>query len=141
MRNCVIGKFPPIQGGVRMRTYWRAHGLAAHGHEVRDQRPFHRGLASQRGRIEFAFATDGSVRFPLLPHPTSRRRSSGWLQAGVGLLKRTCTSLNRTRSRAHGGRDRLGHDPVEAADDSDRDALANPYCGTFSFVTVRPRMS
>ena len=34
MRICVIGKFPPIQGGVSMRTYWTAHGLAARGHDV-----------------------------------------------------------------------------------------------------------
>src|SRR5262249_48336467 len=31
--------------------------------------PFNRRLASQRGRIEFAFATDGSIRLPLLPTP------------------------------------------------------------------------
>jgi len=31
--------------------------------------PLHHRLASQRGRIEFAFATDGSVRLPLLPTP------------------------------------------------------------------------
>jgi len=36
-------------------------------------------LASQRGRIAFAFATGGSVRFPLLPHPVWRRRRYGWL--------------------------------------------------------------
>jgi glycosyltransferase involved in cell wall biosynthesis len=34
VRICVIGKFPPIQGGVSARTYWSAHGLAARGHEV-----------------------------------------------------------------------------------------------------------
>jgi glycosyltransferase involved in cell wall biosynthesis len=34
VRICIIGKYPPIQGGVSMRTYWRAHGLAALGHEV-----------------------------------------------------------------------------------------------------------
>jgi glycosyltransferase involved in cell wall biosynthesis len=34
MRICIIGKFPPIQGGVAMRTYWLAHDLAARGHEV-----------------------------------------------------------------------------------------------------------
>ena len=34
MRICLIGKFPPIQGGVSMRTYWTAHALAARGHEV-----------------------------------------------------------------------------------------------------------
>jgi glycosyltransferase involved in cell wall biosynthesis len=34
VRICIIGKFPPIQGGVSTRTYWSAHGLAALGHEV-----------------------------------------------------------------------------------------------------------
>jgi glycosyltransferase involved in cell wall biosynthesis len=34
VRICIIGKFPPIQGGVSARTYWSAHGLAALGHEV-----------------------------------------------------------------------------------------------------------
>src|SRR5262245_36297794 len=34
MRICLIGKFPPIQGGVSMRTYWAAHALAMRGHEV-----------------------------------------------------------------------------------------------------------
>ena len=34
MRICLIGKFPPIQGGVSMRTYWAAHALAARGHEI-----------------------------------------------------------------------------------------------------------
>src|SRR4029078_6431690 len=34
LRICVIGKYPPIQGGVSMRTYRTAHALAARGHEV-----------------------------------------------------------------------------------------------------------
>ncbi len=34
MRICVIGKYPPIQGGVSMRTYRAAHALAQRGHEV-----------------------------------------------------------------------------------------------------------
>ena len=34
MRICIIGKYPPIQGGVSMRTYWTAYRLAEHGHEV-----------------------------------------------------------------------------------------------------------
>jgi glycosyltransferase involved in cell wall biosynthesis len=34
MRICIVGKFPPIQGGVSMRTYWAAHRLAARGHDV-----------------------------------------------------------------------------------------------------------
>ena len=34
MRICIIGKYPPIQGGVSMRTYLAAHALAQRGHEV-----------------------------------------------------------------------------------------------------------
>jgi len=34
MRICVIGKFPPIEGGVCTQTYWSAHGLAKNGHDV-----------------------------------------------------------------------------------------------------------
>lgn len=34
MRIGIVGKFPPIQGGVSMRTYWVAHGLGALGHDV-----------------------------------------------------------------------------------------------------------
>jgi hypothetical protein len=34
VRICVIGKFPPIQGGVSMRTYWTAHRLAARGYDI-----------------------------------------------------------------------------------------------------------
>jgi glycosyltransferase involved in cell wall biosynthesis len=34
LRICLIGKFPPIQGGVSMRTFWSAHALAARGHDV-----------------------------------------------------------------------------------------------------------
>jgi glycosyltransferase involved in cell wall biosynthesis len=34
LRICIVGKFPPIQGGVSMRTYWTAHALAERGHEI-----------------------------------------------------------------------------------------------------------
>jgi glycosyltransferase involved in cell wall biosynthesis len=34
MRLCMIGKYPPIQGGVSMRMYHVAHALARSGHEV-----------------------------------------------------------------------------------------------------------
>jgi glycosyltransferase involved in cell wall biosynthesis len=34
LRICVVGKYPPIQGGVSMRTYRTAHALAARGHTV-----------------------------------------------------------------------------------------------------------
>jgi len=34
LRICILGKFPPIQGGVSMRTYRTAHALAVKGHEI-----------------------------------------------------------------------------------------------------------
>jgi hypothetical protein len=34
MKVRIFGKYPPIEGGVSMRTYWEAHGLARLGHEV-----------------------------------------------------------------------------------------------------------
>lgn len=34
MRLCIIGKYPPIQGGVSARTYRLAHELARRGHAV-----------------------------------------------------------------------------------------------------------
>jgi glycosyltransferase involved in cell wall biosynthesis len=34
VKICIIGKYPPIQGGASMRTYWTAHGLARLGHSV-----------------------------------------------------------------------------------------------------------
>jgi glycosyltransferase involved in cell wall biosynthesis len=34
VRICIIGKFPPIQGGVSAQSYWSAHALARCGHDV-----------------------------------------------------------------------------------------------------------
>ena len=34
MRLVLVGKYPPIQGGVSARTYWTARWLAARGHDV-----------------------------------------------------------------------------------------------------------
>ena len=34
MRICIIGKYPPIQGGVSIINYWIARSLARRGHEV-----------------------------------------------------------------------------------------------------------
>lgn len=34
MNICIIGKYPPIQGGVSRETYWLANGLAKRGHTV-----------------------------------------------------------------------------------------------------------
>ena len=69
MRICIIGKFPPIQGGVSARTYWSAHDLAARGHEVhvvtnaKEARPpFRMHMRRQDWkRCEGAYAPSGSV--------------------------------------------------------------------------------
>ena len=34
LRICIVGKYPPIEGGVSATTYWLARGLAARGHEI-----------------------------------------------------------------------------------------------------------
>jgi glycosyltransferase involved in cell wall biosynthesis len=69
VRICIIGKFPPIQGGVSARTYWAAHDLAARGHEVhvvtnaKEARPPFRMHMRRRDwkRCEAAYGPSGSV--------------------------------------------------------------------------------
>jgi glycosyltransferase involved in cell wall biosynthesis len=34
MKVCIVGKYPPIEGGVSTETYWLASGLASRGHEI-----------------------------------------------------------------------------------------------------------
>jgi glycosyltransferase involved in cell wall biosynthesis len=34
MKICILGKYPPIEGGVSTHTYWLARGLARRGHHV-----------------------------------------------------------------------------------------------------------
>ena len=34
MKICLLGKYPPIEGGVSGNTYWLARGLAERGHEI-----------------------------------------------------------------------------------------------------------
>lgn len=34
MKICILGKYPPIEGGVSASTYWLAYGLAERGHQV-----------------------------------------------------------------------------------------------------------
>ncbi len=34
MRTCIVSKFPPIQGGIASRTYWRVLRALENGHEV-----------------------------------------------------------------------------------------------------------
>src|SRR5215472_10187571 len=70
MRICAIVKYPPIQGGVSVRSYWIARSLAQSGHQVHivtnaDQVEeqyrvwFPRG---ERERLECSFSNGGQVR-------------------------------------------------------------------------------
>lgn len=34
LRACIVGKYPPIEGGVSATTYWLARGLASQGHQI-----------------------------------------------------------------------------------------------------------
>lgn len=34
LRVCIVGKYPPIEGGVSATTYWLARGLASQGHHI-----------------------------------------------------------------------------------------------------------
>jgi glycosyltransferase involved in cell wall biosynthesis len=34
LRICIVGKYPPIEGGVSATTYWIARALAARGHQI-----------------------------------------------------------------------------------------------------------
>lgn len=67
---CIIGKYPPIEGGVSTQTYWLAHGLASRGHDVHvvtnadEVEPtFRMRLAPEDGsHYQPSFANGGSVR-------------------------------------------------------------------------------
>jgi hypothetical protein len=59
LRNCIIGKYPPIQGGVSMRTYWTAHRLATGRANVEER---FRVRAQELGLI------DRVLQIPFLPH-------------------------------------------------------------------------
>lgn len=71
LRICIVGKYPPIEGGVSASTYWLAYGLAARGHEVHvvtnadeveDRYRIHLGPAdADMAQPRFA-STGGSVR-------------------------------------------------------------------------------
>jgi glycosyltransferase involved in cell wall biosynthesis len=70
LRICILGKYPPIEGGVSAQTYWLARGLALRGHaihivtnadEVEDQ--FRMQLDSHDARmLQPQFDNGGSVR-------------------------------------------------------------------------------
>lgn len=48
LKICIIGKYPPIEGGVSRDTFWMAHALASAGHEVHVVTNAHRVEAEYR---------------------------------------------------------------------------------------------
>lgn len=69
MKLCLIGKYPPIQGGVSSQMYWLARGLAELGHEIHfvtnaDEVEMSYRMylpTAERQRLECRFSTGGSV--------------------------------------------------------------------------------
>lgn len=47
MRLCIVGKYPPIEGGVSTTTYWLARGLAERGSVVH--------IVTNAGEVENAY--------------------------------------------------------------------------------------
>src|SRR5216683_1622592 len=62
--------------------------------------PFGRRLANRSGRIEFVILRTTSSP-PIAPHPALRRRSYGWIQAGVGLPERDSHPSSQARLQPH----------------------------------------
>jgi hypothetical protein len=70
MRIALIGKYPPIEGGVSMHQYWYAHALAALGHQIhvitnaKEVQPLFRMFmrAADWERCEKSYPGNGYVR-------------------------------------------------------------------------------
>jgi glycosyltransferase involved in cell wall biosynthesis len=70
VKVCVIGKYPPTEGGVSARTYWTCHLLARAGHNMfvvtnaSQTEPEHREwlLPGDTGRLAADYPGGGSVR-------------------------------------------------------------------------------
>jgi glycosyltransferase involved in cell wall biosynthesis len=99
MKILVVGKFPPIEGGVAARTYWLARGLAEHGHDVTvvtnalDVEPEYRVWMTPEDEAWLAPLVAGrlTIRFTA---PTSHRTSHIPLSnAGVTKLAGVATEL------------------------------------------------
>ena len=59
MRICLVGKYPPIQGGVSAQTYWFAQELANQGHQVHIVSNADEVEAGYRTTIYIAIYTSG----------------------------------------------------------------------------------
>jgi len=91
MKICIVGKFPPIQGGVSAQVYWTARELAKRGHEVhiitnadevefgfrqyfRDEDHSHREISTTNGSILVHSTTNlGNKRFIPYANPDTSK--------------------------------------------------------------------
>lgn len=80
MKICIVGKFPPIQGGVSTQTYWTANELVGRGHEVHV--------------VTNAQETEFGIRQLILPN--EEEKLGGWVNANT--IHRHETSILRERS-------------------------------------------
>ena len=58
MKLCVIGKYPPIQGGVSRENFWQTYALAQAGYEVH--------IVTNAQEVENEFRC---IDLPFLSHP------------------------------------------------------------------------
>ena len=95
MKICLLGKYPPIEGGVSARNYWMARGLAERGHQVfvvtnasEVEDSFRMQLTDQDERLlEPRFeASGGCVRVVQTPGTTLKYRYIPWANPFVSRL-------------------------------------------------------
>ncbi|OBF34956.1 hypothetical protein A5724_16450 [Mycobacterium sp. ACS1612] len=77
MRICLIGKYPPIQGGVSARTYRLAHELARRGHDVH--------VITNAAEVE--------KQYRIQLRPEDRKRLGGHYDAGTVRVHQTPADL------------------------------------------------
>lgn len=82
MRLVLLGKFPPIEGGVSCQTYWAALDMAKRGHEVH---VISNASEVESGFREFLFGQDsnrlcgGELSHPIHIHTTSSLRPHAFI--------------------------------------------------------------
>jgi glycosyltransferase involved in cell wall biosynthesis len=81
MKVCIVGKYPPIEGGVSTETYWLASGLASRGHEIH--------VVTNANEVE--------ERFKLKLHDQDSIYYAPVFQNGGRVLVYNTTTYSRTR--------------------------------------------
>ena len=101
MKLGIIGKFPPIQGGVSMRTYWCAHELAKRGHAIhvvtnaKEVKSPYRIFMGDRdwARCEAHYESGGYVKVHWTPLPSKADYHIPWHNPFVTKLATTAATV------------------------------------------------